>query len=50
MGHTRQIAHEAGKIGWQRIVVTTVIGTLVTVALDHFGLVSKLAGLLPGRP
>jgi hypothetical protein len=49
MGHPKQIAKEAGNIGWQRIVITTVIGTLVTVTLDHFGLVTKMARLIPGK-
>jgi hypothetical protein len=48
MGHPKQIAKEAGNIGWQRILITTVIGTLITVTLDHFGMINKIARFIPG--
>jgi hypothetical protein len=35
-------------VGYKRVIVIAVIGTSVAILLDHFGLVGKIANLIPG--
>ena len=33
-----------GNVGWQRVVIIAIIGTIASVTADHLGLVDWVAG------
>lgn len=36
-----------GNVGYRRVIIIAVIGTAVAILIDHYGLVDRLARMIP---
>lgn len=48
MGDASQIARAAKHAHWQRVFITAAIATVVTITLDHYGVIRRIINTLPG--
>jgi hypothetical protein len=38
---------ERGNVGYKRVIIIAIIGTATAIILDYFGIVNRIAGMIP---